>query len=61
MAALNDPQPDPTPLERHRLRRDRMERLERHLEGLRAHLEAIGLWAEASAVRTELDLIRAIR
>lgn len=42
-------------------RRLRQDRLERHMEGLRAHLEAIGLRAEAAAVATELQMLRTAR
>jgi hypothetical protein len=43
------------------LRRQSRDRLEKHMEGLRAHLEAIGLRAEAAAVATELQMLRTAR
>lgn len=60
VAASNVPQPDSS-VRRPRRQRDQIDQLERHLAGLRAHLEAIGLRAEAAAVLTELELLRAAR
>jgi hypothetical protein len=40
---------------------DALERLTRHLDGMRRHLIATGHRAEASAVRTQLEMVADVR
>lgn len=60
MSNIANPADNATAPRRRRQRPD-TEPLARHLDGLRRHLEAIGLRAEAAAVATDLDLLRALR